>query len=205
MKYNSALDSLYNGYTKNVEIEQNFFSSNSIKQVIPEVEVGVLEPAGETFSINAVQIGGADPNSREFKSETVTAYEASKHTDGDNNIDIRPRLLNANNNQLTLLDSGSQVSVVRPDPEDSVDKSLNLESVNGQKIQCYGKKKISGKYFIDLFSFLGRRPTQVLRDRRSPEEEPRGDARGAGGGAEGGVGVQDGREEEEKEGQEGER
>ena len=48
-------------------------------------------------------------------------------------------------------------------------------------------------------------PSEVLRDRRPAQKEPRGDAGGAGGGAEGGQRVQDGRgQEEEEEGQEGE-
>ena len=40
-----------------------------------------------------------------------------------------------------MVDTGSQVSVLKPGPTDKVNPSLLLEAVNGSNMKCYGKKK----------------------------------------------------------------
>ena len=82
---------------------------------------------------------------QDFIPETFTAYEAAFKIDGENDVDIRPRVMDNNTNTLTLVDSGSQCCVVNPDPGDVIDSSIKLESVSGDRIPCYGKKKISVK------------------------------------------------------------
>ena len=119
----------------------NLLSSDSIKSVHhPEVTQIHQEPETEYYQVSAIEA----PN-QDFQQEIVTACEASSKIDGQNGLDIRPRVHDKNTDRHTLLDSGSQVSVVRPAPGDSEVTSIKLESVNGQKIKCFGKKKISIK------------------------------------------------------------
>ena len=54
-------------------------------------------------------------------------------------------MLDGNTNKRTLIDSGSQCCVILPEPGDTVDNSINLESVGGDRVPCYGKKQISIK------------------------------------------------------------
>ena len=53
--------------------------------------------------------------------------------------------MDGNTNSLTLLDSGSQITVVKADPNDVLDSSINLESVGGDSLPCYGRTTISIK------------------------------------------------------------
>ena len=119
---------LYNGHSKNLEQTNFLLYSDSIKP-IPQ------SGSPHVFKTSALS------SSPSFVPEVVTAFEAALQEDNTNGIDIRPRLRDGNTNQLTLLDSGSQCTVVKPDPNDVEDSTILLESVNGQKVKCYGKKK----------------------------------------------------------------
>ena len=71
---------------------------------------------------------------------SLCAYEAAQRFDGQDGLDFRPRVMDGNLKTLTLIDSGSQVTVIQPDPGDQVDPSISLESVGGDFLPCYGKK-----------------------------------------------------------------
>ena len=77
--------------------------------------------------------------------QLLTAFEAAVHVDGQDGVDVRPRVLDANTGLQTLLDSGSQVTVVKAGPDDIVDNSIKLESVGGDTVKCYGKTTITVK------------------------------------------------------------
>ena len=85
----------------------------------------------EIFKISAVQ------EEVDFRSEEFSAVEAANRVDGQDDLDIRPRVLDGNNGELTLLDSGSQCCVIKAKPGDILDSSIKLESVGGDKIKCY--------------------------------------------------------------------
>ena len=64
----------------------------------------------------------------------LTAFEAAAHVDGQDGVDVRPRVLDANTGDNTLLDSGSQVTVIKAGPDDIIDESIKLESVGGDPV-----------------------------------------------------------------------
>ena len=137
----SVLDSLYNGYNDELnknDLTNKILSQNSIKRVHEE------NPAKKSFVINSTKVKAAQ-TSDPFSPQTFTAFEAACRSDGQDDIDIRPRLKDGTTGQLTLLDSGSQCSVVNPDPGDKIDHSIKLETVSGERIPCYGKKVITIK------------------------------------------------------------
>ena len=71
--------------------------------------------------------------------EIVPAHEVSAAST-DTSVDIRPRVRDGISNEMVLIDCGSQVSVVKPGPEDTVKPHLKLETVDGSFIPCFGKK-----------------------------------------------------------------
>ena len=58
----------------------------------------------------------------------------------DETVDIRPRVWDNITKEYVLVDCGSQVSVLKPSPDDIVTPGLKLETVDGSEIKCYGKK-----------------------------------------------------------------
>ena len=127
------MDTLYGNKANNLPYRDSF-SPHSIKQVPHE------ESPPENF---ALKVNSLSLMPEDFKSEIVTAYEAAKAVDGQNNLDIRPRVLDNITNTHTLLDSGSQCSVVVAGPDDIEDTSIKLESVNGDRVKCYGKTTLT--------------------------------------------------------------
>ena len=142
---NSVLDNLYSG--DNAKIHENVLYSNhdslssSIKHSLDQ------ESSRTTQTYSVFSSCQSDP----FTPCNYSAYEASLHVDGQDNYDIRPRIRDGNTNKLTLLDSGSQVSLVEAGPEDKLDPSIRLESVGGDLLPCYGRTALS----IQIGSRLG--------------------------------------------------
>ena len=77
--------------------------------------------------------------------DTLPAFQAVCWTDSDSQIDFRPHLFDQARQEYMLVDSGSMVSAIPPEPGDVESKTLCLRAVNGSKIKCYGKKKIEVK------------------------------------------------------------
>ena len=126
-------------YTPNVNVSNhNLVSQSSIKQS-PASSSSESSPASSSSSqpkkVNSVKINQT--------LETLSAWEVAKRYEQDDETDYRPRVLDGNTKSLTLIDSGSQCTVVQPDPGDVPDPSIKLESVGGTPLPCYGKKKIS--------------------------------------------------------------
>ena len=53
------------------------------------------------------------------------------------NCDIRPRLHDKSSGTNRLVDSGSQITVAKKGPNDTLNQSLKLVAVNGSKIDTY--------------------------------------------------------------------
>ena len=83
------------------------------------------------------------------KQEYCPAFEAFEKGDKD----MRPHLYEVTMDQFLLIDSGAQVSAVPPDPEDTIDPSMSLRAVNGDRINCYGTKTLDIK--------IGRKTYQI--------------------------------------------
>ena len=95
--------------------------------------------ATEAFEIAAL----VDP----FKSDLpvgveIPAVSAVGWVNGQQNVDIRPRLVDKSSGEARLLDSGAQISATKPRPGDTIDNSVNLVAVNGSRIQTYGQREI---------------------------------------------------------------
>ena len=75
----------------------------------------------------------------------IPAVSAVGWVNGQQNVDIRPRIVDKSTGEARLIDSGAQISATRPRPGDAVDNSVNLVAVNGSSIQTYGEHEISFK------------------------------------------------------------
>ena len=132
------MDNLYNGFGKDLT-NLNSSSLTSIKQSLNSSDQPTIK---ERYLVHSTRFIQCQSNHDPFSPEVMTAFEALSHEDGVNNVDIRPRVLDSNTGEHTLLDSGSQCTVIKPDPGDVPDPSISLESVSGHKLKCYGKKEI---------------------------------------------------------------
>ena len=65
------------------------------------------------------------------------------HKQGDFGLDSRPKVFDKKSNSWILLDSGSVLSCIPKQPEDKIDPSFQLKSVNGGIIPTYGSQEIS--------------------------------------------------------------
>ena len=55
-------------------------------------------------------------------------------------MDIRPRFWDKVANEWVLVDTGAQVSATKKRPGDIIDPDIQLETVDGSKMPCYGKQ-----------------------------------------------------------------
>ena len=84
-----------------------------------------------------------DPFESDLPEGTVIkAVDAVGWSIGRRNCDIRPRLIDKSSGTSRLIDSGSQISVVRKGPGDKIDHSIKLVAVNGTKIDTYGVREV---------------------------------------------------------------
>ena len=75
----------------------------------------------------------------------VSAVEAKDWSPAVHNCDIRPRLLDKATGAFRLIDSGSQITATRRQPDDKIDPTLKLVAVNGSQIQTYGIRQLNIK------------------------------------------------------------
>ena len=68
--------------------------------------------------------------------------EAVASTLKSNDIDIRPRIYDGITKEWILIDTGSQCSVTKAKPEDSIRPDILLETVDGTHMKCYGTKPL---------------------------------------------------------------
>ena len=143
---NNVYDNLYSG--DNAKIHSNLINHDlSNPSSIKPSPVNSEKEESKVYSV--FYTGSADP----FTPCDYSAYEAALHVDGQDNFDIRPRVLDGNTKELTLIDSGSQVCLVKAGPEDVLDPTIRLESVGGDILPCYGK--------VDLWIQLGRKQYKI--------------------------------------------
>ena len=58
-------------------------------------------------------------------------------------VDIRPRVFDGISQRWCLVDTGSEVSCLPPEPGDAPRPDILLETVDGSKLKCYGKKSFN--------------------------------------------------------------
>ena len=103
------------------------------------------EPGGQASS-QQKGLGSAPPSKRGTHTshkagDSISAIEALNGTFHD--LDVRPRIFDKITKTWILLDSGSCVSCHPPGPNDVLDPSFKLKSVNGGSIDTYGTKEMS--------------------------------------------------------------
>ena len=113
------MDTLYG------DVEQ-MFQPDYLIQDIQDLPVSDLKPC--------------QSNKNETVKYEVIAPDEVAASSLDDNVDIRPRVYDNATQEWVLVDTGSQVSVIKPGPNDKVNPLLRLEAVNGTEIPCYGKK-----------------------------------------------------------------
>ena len=74
--------------------------------------------------------------------EVISATQAINWEPNHKQKDMRPRIYDGISKSHLLLDSGAAVPVVPAGPDDVVQANLHLRTVNGQRVDCCGKKII---------------------------------------------------------------
>ena len=97
-------------------------------------------PSLAALSLDAPEI--ASVSSSKESPEFFCASEAIRLQSGEEGLDMRPYLFDANSKAHILLDSGSQVCAWPPEPGDKVDPAIKLKAVNGSRLKCYGYKEV---------------------------------------------------------------
>ena len=95
---------------------------------------------------------GPDQQGHQSPPATVPAREALSWSMGNQGVDMRPYLVTKQGQEI-LVDSGSQICAWPPDPGDQPDPNVRLRAVNGNQIQCFGKKQIEVKIGRKAYSF----------------------------------------------------
>ena len=104
-----------------------------------EIDISTINPTDN----NLMSISDAKWSQSILKSEDVIPAHQAASFSAKDDLDIRPRYFDPLSKTWSLIDTGAQVSCCPPSPGDTVDKSLQLETVDGSKMPCYGKKTFS--------------------------------------------------------------
>ena len=75
--------------------------------------------------------------------DRISAIDAINHRSGEFGVDTRPKIYDNVTKQWVLLDSGSCVSCQPAGPNDIIDPSFKLRSVNGGQIDTFGTKTMT--------------------------------------------------------------
>ena len=110
-----------------------------------ESEASYLQGQGWS-QVSSVQVDSQSnkthtQESDDGKTDEVAAAESP-------NEDLRPHYFDPVLKTFLLIDSGSQVTAIPPDPGDIEDKSVRLRAVNGTVIKTYGYKEETVSYKI---------------------------------------------------------
>ena len=87
------------------------------------------------------------------EAEIIPAVDAVKWTPNYKNRDMRPRVFDKLTKAWTLVDSGSAVTVVQAGADDEVVPGMFLKTVNGQKVECCGRRKVSFQFNRKQYHF----------------------------------------------------
>ena len=91
---------------------------------------------------------------REEVPDSLPALSALDWQDSHLGVDFRPHLYEPSLKRHLLVDSGSQVCAMPPEPGDKPLKGVFLKAANGTKIVCYGRKKFSIKIGRKSYDFM---------------------------------------------------
>ena len=125
-------------------------SSENVSQN-PYLSMAGLEVQSDVFDPGRIDVSFPPPDPK--APESLPAFMAVDWEVGAMGVDMRPHLFDASSKSWLLIDSGSQVTAVKPDPGDQVSPGLFLRAVNGSRIQCFGYK--------DIVVQLGRKAYQM--------------------------------------------
>ena len=115
------------GLTENTDLLDNLYGGIAGEIYMPNIEeLFPLQDSQEDFSVpDSKQCPPpeqfSNANNNDF--EIIPAEEISA-VSLDPSIDIRPRIWDAQAKEWTLLDTGSQASVLKPTPDDRIDPLL---------------------------------------------------------------------------------
>ena len=81
------------------------------------------------------------PNKTNFSpDDVIPSHQAPLFAiQNEEELDIRPRFFDADNDRWVLVDTGAAVSVTPPGPNDKPDPNIMLETVDGSLMPAYGK------------------------------------------------------------------
>ena len=74
------------------------------------------------------------------ETDIIPAHQASMYAIQNEDVDVRPRFFDHLSGLWVLLDTGAQACCLPKGPGDVVDPTLALETVDGSRMPCYGKK-----------------------------------------------------------------
>ena len=98
--------------------------------------------------------------------DSISAIEAIGAMDGNfHGFDVRPKVFDNITKKFVLLDSGSCVSCYPAGPNDVMDPSLKLRSVNGGTIDTFGTKKMTlriGRKTYSIDAIIAAVPAQIF-------------------------------------------
>ena len=78
----------------------------------------------------------------DLQEEILSYSEAVAAAQSTEKVDIRPRIYDNIRKDWILIDTGSQCSVSKPTPNDTINKDICLEAVDGSRLPCYGTKPL---------------------------------------------------------------
>ena len=115
-------------------------------EVEVESESEVINLQGQGWSqVSSIQIQGQNGTSPDPQKSINKTQEVAAGANSQEVSDLRPHYFDPVMKETLLVDSGSQVTAVPPDPGDVEDKAVRLKAVNGTVIKTFGFKKISLK------------------------------------------------------------
>ena len=135
---NTLLDTLYGGI--NGELYQpdiNYQETDINAQDSSPLPDPKSKPSPQESDLSGSQIE---------KYEIIPPDEVFAASLEDSEYDIRPRVFDHVSQTFSLVDTGSQVSVLRPVPGDIIQPHIRLETVDGSQMPCYGKKEHSVRF-----------------------------------------------------------
>ena len=115
----------------------------------PVGQARAIDPGKQVFGRSGwspVEGGFAAESISGVRSEIPTSLPAMAAMDwceAHLGVDFRPHLYDPEMKKHLLVDSGSQVCALPPDPGDKAAGGVFLKAANGSKIKCYRKTKFS--------------------------------------------------------------
>ena len=131
------MDTLYGGINGELYHPDNVQESDNNSQDFSPVPDPESKQSLSQSEINETNIANY---------EVVPPEEVFAASLEDNDYDIRPRVFDNVSQTFSLVDTGSQVSVLRPSPGDTIEPHIRLETVDGSEMPCYGKKDHSVRF-----------------------------------------------------------